>query len=246
MCFEDWTRAARRPLLLASSLSTAVVPVVVMAVLVAAHPDIPARRLPPANAVIPFSMKDAVVATEDRRFYSHVGIDLRGVLRAFWANLTHGEVLQGGSTITQQYVKQFMAQERRTLLTKFREALLAIRVEQQLSKDDILRRYLSTVYFGAGAYGIRAAAETYFRKAPAELTVPQAALLAGIIQSPTALNPRSDPCGAELRRRLVLKLMHEQNRIGDREYREALNKPVVLAADGDDPRMRATLVYVSA
>jgi penicillin-binding protein 1A len=192
---------------------------------------------------LPQSLKDAVVAVEDQRFYSHRGVDTRGVLRALWTNAMEGRPVQGASTITQQYVKQaYMGNRDRSLATKVREVVLATRVEERLSKDQILHRYLSTVYFGGGAYGVGAAAQSYFRKPVSELTVSESALLAAVIRAPSRLNPRSNPGAAEWRRRLVLHRMQEQGRIGQVELRVALGQPVMPAIDGP-PDSPGTAVY---
>ena len=202
------------------------------------------RSIPVSPDDIPPVLKDAVVAIEDRRFHSHHGVDFRSVLRAIWANLNEGRIVQGGSTITQQYVKQaYMGDRDRTLAEKLREAVLASRVERNLSKDEILHRYLSTVYLGSGAYGVGAAADAYFRKPVSDLTLSEAALLAGIVRAPTALDPRSNRRRAEERRRLVLQRMYEQHRIGEDEYRVALGERVTLLADGAPPHGPATLVH---
>ncbi len=202
------------------------------------------RFIPVASGDLPTVVKDAVVAIEDRRFYSHQGVDFRSVLRALWVNLSEGRIVQGGSTITQQYVKQaYMTDRDRSLTDKLREAVLASRVEQELSKDEILHRYLSTVYLGSGAYGVGAAADTYFRKPVSELTLSEAALLAGIVRAPTVLDPRSNPHGADARRRVVLQRMYEQHRIAEEDYRAALDERVTLVADGDLPDGPATLVH---
>lgn len=202
------------------------------------------RFIPVAPGDIPTVMKDAVVAIEDHRFYSHQGVDFRSVLRAIWVNLNHGRIVQGGSTITQQYVKQaYMTDRDRSLTEKLREAVLASRVEEELSKDEILHRYLSTVYLGSGAYGVGAAAATYFRKPVSELTLSEAALLAGIVRAPTVLDPRSNRRRADARRRVVLQRMYEQDRIAEEDYRAALDERVTLVADGDPPDGPATLVH---
>ena len=246
------------------ALGSAMVPVVVIAILAATLFSVPGSTLPSENLDarpritrlyaadgseiaalrgfetfipvamedLPQSLEDAVVAIEDRRFHSHRGVDVRGVLRALWTNLMEGDALQGGSTITQQYVKQaYMGDRDRSFATKAREVVLATRVEERLSKDEILHRYLSTVYFGGGSYGVGAAAQSYFRKAVSELTLSESALLAAVIRAPSRLNPRSNPGGAEWRRRLVLQRMLDQHRIGEVEFRAALNRPVVLAGD---------------
>ena len=199
--------------------------------------------IPVAMEELPQSLKDAVVAVEDKRFYSHRGVDTRGVLRALWTNAMEGRAAQGASTITQQYVKQaHMGGEDRSLATKVREVVLATRVEERFSKDEILHRYLSTVYFGGGAYGVGAASQSYFRKPVSELTVSESALLAAVIRAPSRLNPRSNPGAAEGRRRLVLHRMHEQGRIGEVELRAALDEPVMMATDAP-PDLPATAVY---
>lgn len=199
--------------------------------------------IPVAMDELPQSLADAVVAVEDQRFYSHRGVDTRGIMRALWTNAMEGRPVQGGSTITQQYVKQaYMGDRDRSLSTKVREAVLATRVEKRLSKDEILHRYLSTVYFGGGAYGVGAAAQSYFRKPVSELTLSESALLAAVIRAPSRLNPRSNPGAAEWRRRLVLHRMQEQGRIGDGDLRAALDQPVMLVADAP-PDSPATAVY---
>ncbi|MGH9264303.1 MAG: transglycosylase domain-containing protein, partial [Acidimicrobiales bacterium] len=201
------------------------------------------RFIPVRGEDLPDVLKDAVVAVEDHRFYSHRGVDVRGILRAFWTNLTEGRVLEGGSTITQQYVKHaYMEEPERSLRNKIEEAVLATRLEDRLPKDEILHRYLSTVYFGGGAYGVGAAADSYFRKPVEQLTLAEAALLAGIIRAPSRLNPRSNPGGAEARRRLVLDRMHQQGRIDDVQYQSALAEGVALVA-AEPPAWPATAVY---
>jgi penicillin-binding protein 1A len=202
--------------------------------------------IPVTPGDLPQSLKDAVVAIEDERFHSHRGVDVRGVLRALWTNLMEGEAVEGGSTITQQYVKQvYMGDRDRSLGTKVREAVLATRVEKRLSKDEILHRYLSTVYFGGGAYGVGAAAQSYFRKPVSELTLSESALLAALIRAPSRLNPRSSPGAAEWRRRMVLHRMLDQGRVSTVEARTALDEPVLLATDAP-PDRPATLVYPRA
>ena len=202
------------------------------------------RFIPVKPDDIPSALKGAVIAIEDERFVSHRGVDGRSVLRALWKNLTNGRVLQGGSTITQQYVKQvYMGGQDRTLITKVREAVLAAHVEQELSKDEILHRYLSTVYFGAGAYGAGAAADGYFRKPVTDLTISEAATLAAVIRAPTALNPRSNPVGAERRRQLVLRRMHEQRRITAVEYETAVARPIMASADAGPTDASVTRIY---
>jgi penicillin-binding protein 1A len=189
-------------------------------------------------------LREAVVAVEDQRFYSHKGVDLRAVARALWADLQGGSYEQGASTITQQYVKRIYTGPQRSLARKVREATLATRVEKQLSKDEILFNYLSDIYLGSGAYGVGAAAETYFRTPVNQLNLSQAATLAGLIQSPSRNEPRSNVTGAEERRQVVLRAMRDQNRISEAEYSAALGQRLRLATDDDvQPSLSATLVY---
>lgn len=140
---------------------------------------------------IPETMQAAVIAAEDRSFYNNNGIDLRGIIRALRNNATSGST-QGASTITQQYVKILYLTQERTYTRKVKEAILSLKVARQLSKDEILEGYLNTVYYGNGAYGVQVAAKTYYGKPASELTVPEAAALATIINSPTAFDPYSE------------------------------------------------------
>jgi 1A family penicillin-binding protein len=152
------------------------------------------------------SMQKAVIAAEDRHFYSHSGIDPVGMSRAFLHDLRGGG-LQGGSTITQQLVKNTYLTPQRTIVRKFKEAVLAVKVEQQYSKHDILEQYLNTVYFGRGAYGIEKAAQVYFKRSAADLDVPQSALLAGLIRAPERADPTTAAAEAIRRRNSVLDAM---------------------------------------
>jgi penicillin-binding protein 1A len=158
------------------------------------------NRQPVPLAQVPTVLRQAVVDVEDVRFWDHDGVDLRGTLRALYANVHAGAIQQGGSTITQQLVKNTLLAGRRDAGLKVKEAALAIRLEQHLSKRQILERYLNTVYFGNGAYGVQAAAERYFGQDVGRLDVAQAALLAGIIQDPAGYDPLAHP-GAARRRR---------------------------------------------
>src|SRR3954447_179263 len=191
---------------------------------------------------IPPVLKKAVVAAEDRNFYQHGGVDIRGSFRAFWADVHGGKVVQGGSTITQQYVKNVYTNKKRDLTRKVREAILASQLERQVKKDDILFKYLSTVYFGDQAYGIGAASETYFRKRVNELTLSESAMLSGLIPAPSSWAPRENPDAAEFHRQLVLKQMLDQKVITQEEYDAAIVQKVVLATKGPPPP-NATLVF---
>ena len=184
---------------------------------------------------IPQVVKDAVVAIEDRRFWTHRGVDPEGLVRAALANWREGEVVQGGSTITQQYVKNTYTTGERDIARKLREALIATRLERQLTKDEILFRYLNTTYFGDGAYGIGAAAESYFGKPVSELDLSEAALLAGAIASPANYGPRVNAEVAEGRRMTVLRAMRDQDLIGPRQFQGARRRHIWAAPLGPPP-----------
>ncbi|WP_331376520.1 PBP1A family penicillin-binding protein [Sinorhizobium chiapasense] len=160
-----------------------------------------------AREDFPPHLIDAVLTREDRRFYGHFGIDLRGILRALYTNVGAGEVVQGGSTITQQLVKILYLERDRTWKRKIQEAVIAFWLERKLGKDEILTRYLNNIYLGAGATGVPAAARIYFDKDVRELNVSESAMLAGIIRAPSQLNPISNPDGARRQAELVLDAM---------------------------------------
>ena len=187
------------------------------------------RVLVPSSAISPW-MKQAIVATEDKRFYQHRGIDIRGMARAFW-NDVRGRPVQGGSTITQQFVKNTLTGNRRTVFRKLKEAALAWQLEQKWSKDRILTAYLNTIYFGNGAYGIERAARTYFGHGAAKLTLPEAALLAGIPEDPSLYDPVAHPADAKARRTVVLTLMLQQNIIDQGEFERAVHAPMPKPQD---------------
>jgi len=159
---------------------------------------------------VPRHVQDAVVAIEDRRFWTHAGIDLRAILRAARNNIDEGQIVEGGSTITQQFVKNALLASDRTLDRKIEEATLSIQVEREFTKEQILEYYLNTVYFGNGAYGIEAAANVYFDVTTNELTVAEGALLAGMIKSPSRFDPFVDAESALERRRTVLQAMTDE------------------------------------
>ncbi|MGD9797285.1 MAG: transglycosylase domain-containing protein [Acidimicrobiia bacterium] len=169
------------------------------------------RVLVELGAVSPVLI-DAVLAAEDRDFFTHPGVDLSAIVRATLADL-RGKRLQGGSTITQQYVKQELVGTERTIIRKLREATLAVKLEQKLSKREILERYLNTVYFGRNAYGVEAAARAYFFVGAGELDVGQAALLAGLIRAPESADPSTHPEEATRRRDTALRAMVEAGKI---------------------------------
>lgn len=190
---------------------------------------IPLRR-------VPAHLTDAVLAAEDARFFDHPGYDLRSIARAALVNLREGTVVQGGSTITQQYVKNtYFKEPDRTLERKARELRIAIELERRYSKRHILGLYMNTVYLGEGAYGIRAAAETYFRRAVPKLSLAQAALLAAVIKAPAIYDPRRHPDRARERRNYVLERMAELRMIGADEARAA--RSAGLGLSPDPPRL---------
>jgi penicillin-binding protein 1A len=162
-------------------------------------------------------MKQAIVAVEDRRFWEHQGVDYRGILRAVWADVRHKAVVEGGSTITQQFVKNTYTHQERTISRKLKEAALAWQLERKWSKDRILTAYLNTIYFGNGAYGIEMAARVYFHEHARDLTLAQSALLAGLPASPGAYDPATNPKAAESRRRVVLQMMRDEGLISLKE-----------------------------
>jgi len=184
----------------------------------------------PLEDVAPVAV-EALLAAEDRRFYDHTGVDPAGIARAVWNNVRNDSV-QGGSTITQQLVKNAYLNADRTLTRKVREAILAVKLERSEDKDAILERYLNTVYFGRGAYGIEAAARTFFDTSAAELSAEQAALLMGGLRSPERLDPASDMEAATARRDTVLDAMVETEALTAEEAEAAKAVPVqVLEVD---------------
>ena len=179
------------------------------------------RVLVGTNGIAPI-MRQAIVSVEDKRFFERKGgVDVRGIARALWDDVTHGSVVEGGPTITQQFVKNAYIRNQRTLGRKIREAALAWQLDQQWSKDRILTVYLNTIYFGNGAYGIQQAARTYFHVGARYLTLPQAALLAGIPSDPTLYDPVTNPREALARRHRVLTDLLEQGKITGSEFRRA-------------------------
>ena len=158
-------------------------------------------------ATLPAHVREAFLAIEDRRFYSHWGIDPRGIARAIWSNVGAGGVRQGGSTITQQLAKNAVLDNDRTMARKAREAMIALWLEAWLTKDEILSRYLSNAYFGDNVYGLSAAAKHYFGRTPRALNIGQAAMLAGLVKAPSRLAPTTNLAGARARQRVVVAAM---------------------------------------
>ncbi|HAH11338.1 MAG TPA: hypothetical protein DCL48_14680, partial [Alphaproteobacteria bacterium] len=190
--------------------------------------------LPVSLAELPAYVGNAVIATEDRRFYDHFGLDIIGLARALYVNWSAGKVKQGGSTITQQLAKNLFLTPDRTVERKVQEALLAFYLENRYSKDEIITLYLNRVYFGAGAYGIDAAARRYFSKPAARLTLMEAAILAGLLKAPSRYSPANDVTLAYDRARLVLNEMLEARFISQTDYDEARNTQPKLFLDAGD------------
>jgi len=188
-------------------------------------------------------MQQAIVAVEDKRFYEHHGVDLRGIGRAVWADVTSKKVVQGGSTITQQFVKNSCVTSARTISRKLKEAALAWQLEQRWNKLRILTAYLNTIYFGNGAYGIQRAAQTYFNTSASKLALAQAALLAGIPADPSRFDPVTNPRTARARRLEVLKTMLAQNEISPRDLERADRTPLPKAADVHLPGIQGPAPY---
>jgi penicillin-binding protein 1A len=174
---------------------------------------------------LPAYVPNAFVAIEDRRFYSHHGIDPLGILRAGLRDVLHRGGVQGGSTITQQLAKNLFLTQERTMSRKLQEAALALWLEHKFSKQQILSLYLNRVYFGSGAYGVEAAAQRYFGKAAQKLSLPEAAMLAGLVQSPSRLAPSHNLDGAQRRAALVIAAMAEQKMISEDAAKRALANP---------------------
>jgi penicillin-binding protein 1A len=188
-------------------------------------------------------MKQAIVAIEDQRFFEHHGVDLRGILRAVWQDVRNKEVVQGGSTITQQFVKNAYVSRKRSISRKLKEAALAWQLEQQWKKDRILTNYLNTIYFGNGAYGVEQAARVYFGHSAKTLALAEAALLAGIPADPSLYNPVTNRTAARQRRRIVLQKMLDQRTITYNEYRLANRTPLPMPEDIRLPGTRGPAQY---
>src|SRR4051812_45840451 len=174
---------------------------------------------------LPPYLPKAFIAIVDRRFYSHYGVDPVGIARAVVANIMHRGVSQGGSTLTQQLAKNLFLTQERTMGRKLQEAELALWLERKHSKNEILELYLNRVYFGSGAYGVEAAAQRYFGKSARNVTVAEAAMLAGLVKSPSRLAPNRNPEGAEARAEIVLAAMAENKFISEAQAKASIGHP---------------------
>ena len=181
---------------------------------------------PPVDIdALPAYVPAAFVSIEDRRFYQHGGFDAMGMARAFAADLAHGHIVEGASTITQQLARNLFLTPDQTLERKAQEIMLAVQLEQKYSKKQILALYLSRVYYGSGAYGLEAASRRFFDKPASRLTIPEAAMLAGVLKSPTNYSPVEEPEHAEARAGLVLNAMRETGAITPAQYEHAIAHP---------------------
>ena len=186
------------------------------------------RRYPIKIKDVPQFVRNCFIASEDADFYRHPGIDPISIVRAFYKNFTTGEARQGGSTITQQVVKNLLLTSEKSIERKVKEAILSYRLEKRFSKDEILELYLNQIFFGNGAYGIKAAAWSYYQKTPAELTLAQAAVLAGLPQAPSKYSPLKNLAAAKRRQAYVLKQMLKAGVITSEQLKEALESDLAL------------------
>lgn len=175
---------------------------------------------------IPDRIKRAFIAIEDQRFYSHPGVDFIGILRALYKDLMAQSIVEGGSTITQQLTKMLFLKPEKSLSRKIKEAIISVQIEKRYTKDEIMGMYLNQAYFGTRAYGIEAAAQTYFGKSANELSLSEAALLAGLQKAPTLYSPFKNPEKTSMRRQLVLKKMFQNGFISREEYERANAEPL--------------------
>ncbi|MES2854878.1 MAG: transglycosylase domain-containing protein, partial [Bdellovibrionota bacterium] len=195
------------------------------------------RRILTPFDKMPKRVIDAFIAAEDGTFFEHGGVNYVAIVRAFLVNLTSGEKRQGASTITQQVARSLLLSSEKTYTRKVKEILLAQKMEENLSKQDILFLYLNQIYFGEGAYGVAAAADTYFRKTPDQLNLEEAAILAGLPQAPTSYSPIKYPLKAKARQRYVLGQMRSNGAITKEEYEKAINAPITVYVSKDDKQI---------
>ncbi len=200
------------------------------------------RRTPLQLAQVPQLLKDAIIATEDHRFYRHPGVDIRGLLRAVVNLISKRNKEQGGSTITMQVARNFFLTSKKTYTRKLNEILLALKIEQELSKDEILELYLNKIYFGKRAYGVAAAAEVYYGTTVDKLNLAQIAMLAGLPQAPSTINPLHSPENALKRRTHVLERMRAYNMISVEEFATAMNEPITTVYHGRQVELPAPYV----
>jgi penicillin-binding protein 1A len=179
---------------------------------------------------IPLVMQQAIIAVEDNRFYQHGAFDLTGLMRALLSNIQAGEIVEGGSTITQQLAKILFLSQEQTIGRKLEEAVYGVILESNFSKEEILETYLNSIYFGSGAYGIKEAARRYFNKEPAQLTVAECTLLAGVPAAPSVYSPLENLSAAKKRQGIVLEAMVKNGVLGPQRAKEILAEELPLAA----------------
>lgn len=200
------------------------------------------RRIPVEYQEIPSQMIDAFLAAEDDRFYQHPGVDYQGIIRAVYSLLMTGEKTQGGSTITMQVARNFFLTSEKTYLRKLNEIILALEMEQVLTKEEILTLYLNKIYLGNRAYGVGAAANVYYGRPISELTLPEMAMIAGLPKAPSRFNPIANPERAMIRRNYVLRRMWEVGYISEQDYLEASQAPVSATYHGREIEVYAPYV----
>ncbi|MBV7387992.1 PBP1A family penicillin-binding protein [Pasteurellaceae bacterium TAE3-ERU1] len=200
------------------------------------------RRIPVALENIPPQLIHAVLATEDSRFYDHYGLDPVGIARAVWVAITNGGASQGASTITQQLARNFYLSPEKTLLRKVKEAVLAIEIEKNLNKNEILNLYLNKIYLGYRSYGVAAAAKTYFGKSLQELSLGEMAMIAGLPKAPSTMNPLYSLKRATERRNVVLGRMLDEGYISKEEYTQAKDEPLKASYHGSQLDFQADYV----
>ena len=188
------------------------------------------KREPVPLKIIPHYLKAALIATEDRKFYTHSGVDLKGIARAILKDIWAGEFVEGASTITQQLAKTLFLTPRKSLVRKIKEAILAFQLERRYTKDEILELYLNQVYFGSGAYGVQSAARIFFGKFVEDLTIAECALVAAMPKSPSRYSPLVNEKLALKRRNIVLRQMQQTGIIDDGTYQKAIKEALALRA----------------
>ncbi|BBO74517.1 penicillin-binding protein [Desulfosarcina widdelii] len=198
------------------------------------------KRIPVPIDQMPAALKKALIVTEDRQFYSHSGIDLRGILRAIVKDIMAGQFVEGASTITQQLAKTLFLTPEKTLGRKIKEALLAIQLERRYTKGELLALYLNQIYLGSGAYGVESAARLFFGIPASRMNLAQCALIAGLPQAPSRFSPLVNPDLARKRRNLVLTIMRSQGIVNETQYRQAISEPVTV---GSPQRVQGSAPY---
>ncbi|MCG6892790.1 MAG: PBP1A family penicillin-binding protein [Desulfobacteraceae bacterium] len=198
---------------------------------------VPLNRIPP-------DLTQALLATEDRNFYRHSGVDMKGIARALYHDLMAGGFVEGASTLTQQLAKTLFLTPKKTITRKIREAILAFQIERRLTKDEILELYLNQVYFGSGAYGVASAAEVFFGKKLPQLTLAECALIAGMPKAPSQYSPRVNAEAAIRRRDTVLQQMRRTGLIDEKRYRTAMAEPVRVRSSLPKARRAAYFVEI--